>query len=74
MTYYPATQLKIDETMVEYKGKTKYKQYGPVKPTKWGIKCWTLAESISGYLLDLIIYKGKNGELSTSTPKCEAFV
>ena len=37
------------------------KQYLPLKPVKRGIKIWVVAESNSGYFLDLQVYVGKEG-------------
>ena len=37
------------------------KQYLPLKPVKRGIKVWVVAESGSGYFLDLQVYVGKEG-------------
>ena len=35
------------------------KQYIPLKPVKRGIKVWVVAESSTGYFLDLQVYVGK---------------
>ena len=37
------------------------KQYLPLKPVKRGIKVWVVAESGTGYFLDLQVYVGKEG-------------
>ena len=37
------------------------KQYLPMKPIKRGIKVWVVAESNTGYFLDLQVYVGKEG-------------
>ena len=37
------------------------KQYIPLKPAKRGFKVWVLAESSTGYFLDLQVYVGKEG-------------
>lgn len=60
--YKPAQNLTVDESMIAYRGKTKYMQYEPLKPTKFGLKAWTLAESYSGYMLDFILYEGKSNK------------
>jgi hypothetical protein len=31
-----------------------------MKPTKWGIKLWVLADSLNGYTCDFEVYIGKN--------------
>ena len=58
--YTPERELAIDESMQKFKGRLYFKQYMPNKPTKWGIKLWSLCESKSGYLLDFDIYTGKD--------------
>ena len=46
--------------MIAYKGRVRFKQYVPSKPTKWGIKAFELCDSLSGYCLDFDIYTGKD--------------
>ena len=36
------------------------KLYMPKKPTKWGIKCFTLADSANGYVLNVLVYTGRD--------------
>ena len=55
-------ELCIDETMVKFKGRLSIKQYIKIKPVKWGIKLFTLAESATGYVLNRIPYTGKLAE------------
>ena len=43
--FYPGQELAVDETMLGLRGRFGAKQYIPQKPTKWGIKCFTLADS-----------------------------
>lgn len=43
-----------------------FKQYMPQKPTKWGIKVWTIADSITGYLLKCDIYLGKKEDTNNN--------
>ena len=38
------------------------KQYVPLKPIRWGIKVWVVADGSNGYFLDLQVYVGKEGE------------
>lgn len=40
------------------------KQYLPNKPTKWGFKVWSLADSQNGYVCDIDIYTGKRAQPS----------
>lgn len=46
--YKPRQNLSVDESMGAHKGRTPHTQYMPAKPTHWGLKVWTLAESVSG--------------------------
>ena len=49
----------IDEAMIPFKGRLKFKQYMKDKPTKWGIKVFVLADSQTGYVKRLQVYTGK---------------
>ncbi|XP_014680853.1 PREDICTED: piggyBac transposable element-derived protein 4-like [Priapulus caudatus] len=64
--YRPRCQIAIDETMIKFKGRLKIKQYIQNKPTKWGIKLFTLAESKTGYVLNVIPYAGKRADTDVS--------
>lgn len=57
--FQPGCEISVDEAMIGYKGRLSFKQYMPMKPTKWGIKVWVAAESKSGYILDMDVYTGK---------------
>ena len=58
--YSPGRELAVDETMVGFRGRFAAKQYMPNKPTKWGIKCFTLADSSNGYVLNVLVYTGRD--------------
>lgn len=58
--YYPGQELSVDESIIAYKGRTNMRQYMPMKPHKWGIKAWVLAESRTGYVYNWDIYRGAN--------------
>ena len=58
--YYPGCELAVDETMVGFRGRFAAKQYMPNKPTKWGIKCFALADSANGYVLNVLVYTGRD--------------
>ena len=45
--------------MVPFKGRLSFRQYMPAKPTKWGIKLWSLCESTTGYMYNFQVYTGK---------------
>ncbi|XP_052261867.1 piggyBac transposable element-derived protein 4-like [Dreissena polymorpha] len=57
--YTPYKHVTVDESMVKFKGRLGFRQYMPLKPTKWGIKVWTLTESETGYIHQFQVYTGK---------------
>lgn len=54
--YSPEKKLSVDESLVKFKGRFKFKQFIPSKSAKTGIKLFKCCESESGYCLDLHIY------------------
>ena len=57
--YTPTRELAVDETMLKSRGRFVGKQYMPYKPTKWGIKCFSLADSSNGYIINALPYTGR---------------
>ena len=57
--YSPDRQLAVDETLIKFKGKLHFRQFIPIKPGRFGIKAFTLAESKSGYVLNSKIFTGR---------------
>ena len=68
--YYPTCELSIDERMVgfKFKGRLGFKQYLPLKSTKWEIKLWVLCEAKSGYTLNFSVYCGKESTTTNAQP------
>ena len=54
--YTPEKKVAIDEAMIPWRGKLRFKVYVKNKPTKWGIKIYELCESSSAYLYNFEIY------------------
>ncbi|GIY71398.1 piggyBac transposable element-derived protein 4 [Caerostris darwini] len=50
----------IDESLMLFKGQLGWKQFIPLKRARFGVKCFMLCESISGYVWSIIIYTGKD--------------
>ena len=48
--------------MIPYKGRSSMKQYLPKKPVKRGFKIWMRGDSINGYISELEVYMGKQGD------------
>ena len=65
--YRPEQCISLDESMIKYKGRNKMKQYLPMKPTKWGFKCFVIAEASTGYVSNFHIYEGDNLQEKRST-------
>ncbi len=57
--YYPFCDVSIDEMVIGWKGRWKYKQYNAAKPRKHHIKTFGLCDSVTGYAYNLLIYFGK---------------
>ena len=51
-------EISLDESMIGFKGRLWFIQYMPKKPTKWGMKAYVLADSISGYTWGWKLYAG----------------
>lgn len=49
--YTPTKSLSLDESMIAFKGRHKFKVYMLRKPTKHGFKAYVLAESSTGFAL-----------------------
>ena len=49
--YKPSANLTVDEQLFPYRGRTRFTQYMPSKPVKYGIKIWWLCDSKNSYPL-----------------------
>jgi hypothetical protein len=57
--YYKASNIKsIDESMVKFSGRAKYKIYMKNKPIKWGFKFYVVCDSLNGFCLDIFPHIG----------------
>lgn len=57
--YTPSEQVTIDEQLVTFRGRCKFRMYIPSKPGRYGIKIWALCDSKNAYLFNCYIYAGK---------------
>ena len=60
--YKPSDSLTIDEQLFPFRGRTKFTQYMPSKPSKYGIKVWWICDSRNSYPLTGQIYTGKSAD------------
>ena len=64
--YMPNKNIAIDESMIPFKGRISFRQFMPVKRVRFGIKCFLLAETATGYVSRISIYTGKDPVASDS--------
>lgn len=57
--YKPSENLTVDEQLFPYRGRTRFTQYIPSKPAKYGIKVWWVCDSKNSYPLHGQIYTGQ---------------
>jgi hypothetical protein len=50
--------IAIDEMIIGFKGRWKYKQFNATKPHKYHINSFGLVNSCTGYVLSLLTYYG----------------
>ena len=55
-------EICIDERMIPYTGRVSFKQFVKNKPTRWGIKAFLLCDAVTGYVYDMKIYTGREGQ------------
>lgn len=60
--YTPFENLTIDEELVAFRGRCKFRQYLPNKPAKYGIKIFALVDARTFYSLNLEVYAGEQPE------------
>jgi len=58
--YDPGKFLALDETTIGFKGNSEFIQYNKKKPTRYGIKLFSLADSKTSYMLNFILYQGRS--------------
>ena len=58
--YIPGKNVSVDEGLVKFNGRLSFKQYMPMKPDKFGIKVWMLADADNYYVPRFQVYLGKN--------------
>lgn len=60
--YTIGTCACVDEMLVAFRGRCKFKMYMPKKPAKYGIKIMCITDATNGYLLNAFIYLGKDSD------------
>lgn len=57
--YVPGVNITIDEQLIGFRGRCKFRMYIPSKPDKYGLKLVAMCDSESKYLLNAMPYLGK---------------
>lgn len=58
-TYWPSRNVAIDEQLLLHKGKLLFRQYIPIKRSRFGIKIYSLCDE-TGYVWNSEVYTGKD--------------
>ncbi|XP_058792504.1 piggyBac transposable element-derived protein 4-like [Phymastichus coffea] len=56
--FTPGREICVDESTIKFKGRVSFITYNPKKPTKWGIRVYTMADSTTGYICGILPYYG----------------
>ena len=59
--------------MVGFRGRFGSTQYIPKKPVKWGIEAFTLADTTTGSMLNILVYTGAQTRDDASLPLCQCW-
>jgi hypothetical protein len=63
--YLPNPDISINESLTLWKGLS-FKQYMPLKASKFVIKTYELCDATTGYLWSFLVYRGKETKLDSS--------
>lgn len=63
--YSVGENVCVDEMLVAFRGRCKFKMYMPNKPNKYGLKIMCLTDARNNYLLNAYIYSGKGSDGTT---------
>ena len=59
-SYAVSREVCVDESLLLWKGRLIFKQYLPLKRSRFGIKLYKLCESKTGYIYRFFVYVGKS--------------
>lgn len=62
--YHLHKKFTVDEQLFPYRGRPKFKQYIPSKPSKYGIKIWWACDAKTKHPLERIVYTGRQEQKS----------
>ena len=56
----PRKNLCIDESLLLWEGRLRFKQYIPLKKNRFGIKHYRIADFETGFVLGFVVYTGED--------------
>ncbi|KAJ8333447.1 hypothetical protein SKAU_G00414550 [Synaphobranchus kaupii] len=59
LLFNPGNDICVDEQLVPFRGRCKFRQYIPNKPAKHGIKIWVVCDVATSYAWTMQVYTGK---------------
>lgn len=62
LLFNPGRDVCVDEQLVPFRGRCKFKQYIPTKPARYSLKIWAVCDVETSYAWRLQIYTGKAGD------------
>ena len=63
--FKPFQDLCVDESLMLWRGRLSFRQYIPDKRHRFGIKLFVFCDAETDYMLDFIVYTGKDTEIIT---------
>lgn len=66
--FKPYKKVVIDESLMLFKGRVKFKQYIPSKRSRFGIKIFHICDCDSGIVLDMCIYSASDADINKNNP------
>uniref|UniRef100_UPI003AAEECD7 piggyBac transposable element-derived protein 4-like n=1 Tax=Centroberyx gerrardi TaxID=166262 RepID=UPI003AAEECD7 len=60
LLFNPGRDVCVDEQLVPFRGRCRFRQYVPRKPAKYGIKIWVACDVVTSYAWKMQIYTGKS--------------
>lgn len=61
--YTAGPVLTVDESIIPFRGRCRFRQYLPAKSSKYGLKIFCLVEPATHYCISMIPYLGKGGDV-----------
>jgi len=65
-SFYPFKNLVIDESLLLFKGRLRFRQYIPSKRHRFGIKFFIICDCKTGYILKFLIYTGATTKIANT--------